>query len=95
MKAGETINLSDLSDAIKKDKAAAQTTQPGKTNTRQTTQGAKQNYTRGKSATTPAATRNPSIKEKIQAGKEEIAKSKPAPERSRAAAQSRNAGLGD
>jgi antirestriction protein ArdC len=102
--AGETINLSDLAGAIKADKQAAQPTQTtGKTaaqsaaRTQQPTPGAKQPYSRGKSAYTPAAPKNPSIKDKIQAGKDEIAAKKPAPSRSpqKAAAQNKNAGLGD
>jgi hypothetical protein len=73
-KAGEVINLTDLSDAIKKDKAAAQTAPTtAKTGTRtQQTRTAPQ----GKTATKPE---QPTIKEKIAAGKKEIAAQKPAP----------------
>lgn len=104
VKAGETIDLTNLSEAIKKDKAAqtAKPEPPAKANTRQTPpqqppQGAKQPYSRGKSAYAPSAPKNPSIRDKIQAGKDEIAAKKNAPSRSpqRAAAPGKNAGLGD
>jgi antirestriction protein ArdC len=83
VKAGETINLSDLSDAIKKDKAAAQTAPTtAKTPARTNTQGK-----------TAAKTGQPSIKEQIAAGKQQLNGQKSAP--ARAAAQNKNAGLGD
>jgi len=78
VKAGEVINLTDLSDAIKKDKQAAQTT--AKAPTRTNTQGK-----------TAAKTEQPSIKEKIAAGKKELSGQKSAPSR----AQNKNAGLGE
>jgi hypothetical protein len=92
--AGETINLTDLSDAIKKDKQAAQTGQTGK-NTPQTpakTTARKPAQTHGKPATTPNPPEQPSIKEKIEAGRKEIAAKKPAP--ARAAAQTKTAEIG-
>jgi hypothetical protein len=91
--AGETINLTDLAGAIKKDKAAQQSP-PAKTDTRQT---AKQPYNRNRGTHTLAVSKSPSIKDKIQAGKDEIAAKKSTPSRTpqKAAAQSKNAGLGD
>jgi len=82
VKAGEVINLTDLSDAIKKDKQAAQTSQTGQSRT----------YSRGRGAATPAAkTEQPSIKQQIAAGKKQLAGQKSAPSR----AQNKNAGLGE
>jgi len=88
VKAGETINLSDLSDAIKKDKAAAQTSQQGKT-APQT--GQSRTYSRGKGAAKPAASEKPSIRDEIAANKKQLAAQKSAP----AKAQNKNAGLGE
>jgi len=79
VKAGEAINLTDLSDAIKKDKQAAQTT--GKTAT-----------TKGKGKTATKA-EQPSIKEKIAAGKQQLAGQKSAP--TKTATKNKNTGLGD
>jgi hypothetical protein len=86
VKAGDVINLTDLSDAIKKDKAAAQTAPTtGKTQTR--------TNTRGKGANTPAAkNQQPSIKEQIAAGKQQLSAQKSAP--AKAAAKDKP-GLGD
>jgi hypothetical protein len=85
VKAGEVINLTDLSDAIKKDKAA-QTTQSQQ-------QGKNTPQTQGKGANTKPQAKQPSIKEKIAAGKAEIAAQKSAP--AKTAAQNKNKGLGD
>jgi antirestriction protein ArdC len=105
-KAGQQINLSDLADAIKADKAAAQAA-PGKTEPQNATakkrrQTAKEkaawsmgqsqkawDYAQGKAA----EPKKPSIHDDLKAGKEQIAKVKPTPQR--AAAKSKNAGLGD
>jgi len=81
--AGETINLSDLAGAIKKDKQAAQ---PGKA---AQTQPAR-TYSRGKSAAKPAAPEKPSIREELAAGKKQLASQKSAPPRS----QTQNTELG-
>jgi hypothetical protein len=86
VKAGDVINLTDLSDAIKKDKAAAQTAPTtGKTATR--------TNTRSKGAAKPGATKQPTIKEKIAAGKKQLNAQKSAP--AKAAAKNKNNGLGD
>jgi hypothetical protein len=79
VKAGEAINLSDLNEAMIKDKAAAQTT-PQTGQTRTTPQG----------KAIPKS-EQPSIKDKIAAGREEIAGKKSTP----AKAQNKNAGLGE
>jgi len=81
VKAGEVINLSDLSDAIKKDKAAAQTAQ--------TAQQGKTGQTRTASKTKTAEPEKPSIREELAAGKKQLAAQKAAP----AKAQNKNAGL--
>ena len=89
VKAGEAINLTDLSDAIKKDKQAAQSTparQPGKTATGKT--GQTRAASPGKSAQ-----EKPSIKEQLAAGKKQLAGDKSTP--TRAAAKNKNNGLGD
>lgn len=80
VKAGETINLSDLSDAIKKDKQAAQSAQtsPGKA-APQT--GQSRNYSRGKGAAKPTAPEKPSIKQQLAAGKQQLSGQKSAPSR--------------
>ena len=93
--AGETINLSDLSDAIKKDKQTAQTAQtspPGKSPTSKTTQQTPaKSGTRGKGATKAAAQeQQPSIKEQLAAGKKQLAGQKNAPSRT----QNKNAEIG-
>lgn len=85
VKAGETINLSDLASAIRADKQTAQTvkpTQPGKTTPTRTA-------SRGKS--TPTKTEKPSIRQQLAAGKEQLSGQKPAPSR----AADKNAGLGE
>jgi len=87
VKAGETINLSDLSDAIKKDKQAAQTAPPGKVATGKTPQT--RTNTQGRSAAKPAAPEKRSIHDDIAAGKKQLAAQKSAP----AKAQNKNAGL--
>ena len=86
VKAGEVINLTDLSDAIKKDKQAAQTGQHGKA-APQT--GQSRTYSRGKAAS--KQTEKPSIRDEIEAGKKQLAGQKSAPSR----AQNKNAGLGE
>jgi len=102
VKAGETINLSDLNDAIKKGNAAARTAQtPAKSGTRGAakkgdwkTAHAQDSWDRaaqGKSAVKPVPEK-PSIKEQIAAGKQQLAAQKPAP--SRAAAQTKTAEIG-
>ena len=83
VKAGETINLTDLSDAIKKDKAAAQTAPT-------TAKPATRTNTQGKTA---AKTEQPSIKQQIAAGKQQLNGQKSAP--AKAAAQNKNKGLED
>lgn len=91
VKAGETINLSDLSDAIKKDKQAAQTAQaqqPGKSSASKSTQQTRQ-YSRGKGAATPAPEK-PSIKQQLAAGKQQLSGQKSAPSR----AQNKTAEIG-
>jgi len=81
VKAGETINLSDLSDAIKKDKQTAQTAPTGKT-------GQTRPASRGK-----PTQEKPSIKEQIAAGKKQLAGDKSAP--TRTATKNNNKGLED
>jgi antirestriction protein ArdC len=104
VKAGQTINLSDLSDAIKKDKAAqAAQSEPSKTGARQTAAkkgawAAAQNqkawdYAQGKGASAPAAPKKPSIRDELKAGKAAQAAQKSTPQK--AAARNKNAGLGD
>jgi antirestriction protein ArdC len=83
VKAGETINLSDLSHAIKKDKAAQSAQQSQKA----------WDYAQGKDASAPAAPKKPSIRDDLRAGKEQLAAQKNAP--AKTAARSKNAGLGD
>jgi len=79
VKAGEVINLADLAQAIKADKQTAQDKQPAKTGTR------------GRGAAKP---RQPTIKDQIASGKQQIAKEKTtAP--SRTATKNKNAGLED
>jgi hypothetical protein len=85
VKAGEVINLSDLVEAQKKDKAAAQAQTPAKT--AQT--GQTRTNTPGK---TPAKNEQPSIRDKIAAGKQEMAAQKSAP--SPAKTQNKNAAIG-
>jgi antirestriction protein ArdC len=90
VKAGETINLSDLSDAIKKDKQAAQTSQQGKA-APQT--GQTRTYSRSKgTAAKPAAPEKPSIRDEIAAGKKQLAAQKSAP--AKTAAKDKNAAIG-
>ena len=86
--AGETINLTDLSDAIKKDKqAAAQKSQTGKAEPKT---GQTRAASQGKGAAKPAAQKKPSIRDELAAGKKQLAAQKPAPSK----AQSKNAELG-
>ena len=84
VKAGEVINLSDLSDAIKKDKAAAQTAQ--------TAQQSKTGQTRTASKTKTAEPEKPSIREELAAGKKQLAAQKAAPVK--AAKKDKNAVIG-
>ena len=84
VKAGETINLSDLSDAIKKDKQAAQTVPTGKT-------GQTRTASPGKTATKKQE--QPSIKEQLAAGKKQLAGDKSTP--TKTATKNKNNGLGD
>ena len=93
VKAGETINLTDLSDAIKKDKQTAQSgkatqQQSGKSVTDKT--GQTRNYSKGKTA---AKNEQPTIKEQIAANKKQLDAQKSAP--SRTANKNKNNGLGD
>jgi hypothetical protein len=83
VKAGQAINLSDLADAIKSDKTAA----PQKTE-----QTAKPTQTRQPSRGGTAKKSTP-IHDDLKAGKQQLAKDKPAPQRT--AAKGKNAGLGD
>ena len=93
VKAGEVINLSDLSDAIKKDKAAAQTAPTtGKTGTR-TQQQQPLTNTRSKGAAKPDAPEQPSIKQQIAAGKKQLDGQKSA--HSKTQTKNKNAGLGE
>jgi|GEM_PF-1164597 len=93
--AGETINLSDLSDAMKKDKQAAQQTQQANKATGKTTGKTAQGKTTQSRAASSRGktTEQPSIKDKIAAGKKQLATQKSAPQK--AAAKNRNTGLGD
>jgi hypothetical protein len=84
--AGEVINLTDLSDAIKKDKAAAQT---APTTTQTKAKAGTRTTPQGKAA----KPEQPSIKDKIAAGKQELSAQKTAP--AKAAVKDKNAGLGD
>jgi hypothetical protein len=92
VKAGEAVNLSDVSDAIKKDKAAQskQATQPGKSAAQGKT-GQTRQYSKGKGATKKQE--QPSIKDQIAAGKKQLSGRKPAPQKT--ATKNKNAGLGD
>jgi hypothetical protein len=79
---------------MKKDKQTVQTGKstpqaPVKSGTRKPAQ------TQGKGTAKPAAPEQPSIKDKIAAGRKEIDAKKSAPAPSRAAAQTKAAGLGD
>jgi Zn-dependent peptidase ImmA (M78 family) len=99
VKAGEVINLTDLSDAIQKDKqAAAHKTQTGKPS--QQTPTKKENWkaaqkqdawdrAQGKGASKPAPEK-PSIREELAAGKKQLAAQKSAPSR----AQTKTAEIG-
>ena len=84
--AGEVINLTDLSDAIKKDKATAQTTQGQQT-------GKTPSQTRSNNAPPKPKDKPPSIKEKIAAGRAEIDAKKSTPEKT--PSQNKNKGLED
>ena len=94
VKAGEAVNLSDVSDAMKKDKQAAQSTPTAGKTTQATTKGKSgtRSYQTSKSKT---ATKDeqPSIKEKIAAGKKELSGQKSTP--SKTANKNKNNGLGD
>ncbi|MDR2568871.1 MAG: hypothetical protein LBD23_01055 [Oscillospiraceae bacterium] len=83
MKAGEVINLTDLSDAIKKDKQAAQP--PAK-------KSAEQTAPPPTARTNPQKSQQPTIKEQIAAGRNQLAGGKP-PAPQRAAANNKNTGL--
>ena len=88
--AGEVINISDLSEAIKKDKQAAQPSQvgtPGKP-----TGKTGQTHTTTQSKTAPNAQEKPSIREQLAAGKKQLTKQKSAPQQSKT--KNRAAGLG-
>jgi hypothetical protein len=99
VKAGEVINISDLSDAIKKDKQAAQTTQTTAKSGARTTakkqdwKGAQKqdawDRAQGKTTAKPAPEK-PSIREELAAGKKQLAAQKPAPSR----AQTKTAEIG-
>jgi hypothetical protein len=97
VKAGETINLSDLSEAIKKDKAAAQTQPPAKSGARITgnknwkAAQAQDAWDRAQGKPT-AKNEQPSIKEQIAAGRQELAAKKNAP--AKTAAKNQNAAIG-
>jgi len=82
VKVGESINLSELSVAMKKDKVT-QTMPVTDKSTKRT----------NKQSKTAEKTKQPSIKEKIAEGKKEIARQKSAP--TRAAVQNNNKGLGE
>ena len=91
VKAGETINISDLSNAIKDDKKAAQaaqSAQPGKSATGKTTQ----NRTASQGKTTTKKQEQPSIKEQLAAGKKQLSGNKSAPQKT--ATKNKNAELG-
>ena len=93
VKAGETINLTDLSNAIKDDKKAAQaaqSAQPGKSATGKNTQN--RTYSQGKSKTTTNKQKQPSIKEQLAAGKKQLSGNKPTPQKT--ATKNKNAELG-
>jgi hypothetical protein len=94
MKAGEVVNLSDLSDAIKKDKAAAQSAPSvGAENPAQTKgKGGTRSQQTQKSKNAPNA-EQPSIKEQIAAGKKALTGQKTAP--SKTATKNKNTGLED
>jgi hypothetical protein len=100
VKAGETINLSDLSDAIKKDKQAAQgeKTQTSKSGARTAAKKgawkaaqAQDSWDRAQGK--PTGQKQPSIKEQLTANKKQIAGQKSAPPKT--VAKNINAGLGD
>jgi hypothetical protein len=96
--AGETVNLSDLAGAIKKDQQAAQTQRPVQQNpaapkrnmtakekaARSMAQSQKAwDHAQGKGAVKPAQAEKPSIREELAAGKKQLASQKSAPPRSR------------
>ena len=89
VKAGEVINLSDLSAAIKKDKQAAQIPQ----NVRAATGKAELPANKGTRGKPTAKTDQPSIKQQIAAGKQQISGQKSLP--AKAAIRNKAAGLGD
>jgi hypothetical protein len=98
--AGEAVNLSDLSDAMKKDKAAqsqagqTQTGQSGKATgkTGQTANktGQTRNYSKGKTA---AKNEQPTIKDQLAANKKQLDEQKSAP--TKTVTKNKNNGLGD
>lgn len=105
VKAGQTVNLSDLADAIKNDKTAAPAPkqQPAK---RKTQSAAAQkaawsmaqsqqawDRAQGKSDVKPAAKKSTPIHDDLKAGKAALSAQKNAPQR--VAAKGKNAGLGD
>jgi antirestriction protein ArdC len=105
VKAGEVINLTDLSDAIKKDKQAAQskTTPQAQTKSATWTTAKKQDWkgtqrqdardrAQSKAAAKPTQEK-PSIKDKIAAGRREIAGQKSAIQKT--VTKNKNAGLGE
>ena len=85
VKAGEVINLTDLSDAMKKDKQA-QTGQPGKGATGKT--GQTRTASKGKPTQQKSGIRND-----LEKYKKQLAGQKSAPQKT--AAQTKNQGLGD
>jgi antirestriction protein ArdC len=105
VKAGQTISLTDLADAIKSDKTAA--TVPKRQTAKMGTQTAaaqksawsmsqsQQAWDRAqdRSAAKPAAKKSTPIHDDLRAGKAALSAQKSAPQR--AATQSKNAGLGD
>jgi len=97
VKAGEVINLSDLTDAMKKDKAAAQTSKatPQSTdkNPNWKAAHAQDSWDRaqGKNTKKPAEQEKPSIREELAANKKQLAAQKSAPTKT----QNKNAAIGE
>jgi hypothetical protein len=88
VKAGESINLTDLSDAVKKDKHAAKPPTPKATNITASTRTSP----RGGNKTAPKPYNKPSIKEELAANKKQLSGQKSTP--ARTANKNQNVGLG-
>ena len=91
VKAGETISLTALSDAIKNDKAATGTPAQGDPGAKRPSPG---KTVKDKTTGTKAKARQPSIKEQLEAGKKRLNEQKPsAPQKT--ATKTKTTGLGD